>query len=134
MSGKKLKKKSKSKSAKKAQKRANGTGQRGVASGIHNAVLQRFQQNQAQLMNLQQILGCLVKTKGAQIVELVDVEGDWVLTLDEAPSAHEDGRAIKIDLTTREELEREERERIAAEAAEAEKSAPDAVENEQKVD
>jgi hypothetical protein len=96
MSGKKLKK-----------KKLNNTPKRGIATGIHNAVIARLQDVQRQLMNLQQILGCYVHQHGAIDVELVEVKGDWVLVTDEIPSQHEDGRALRISLVTRAELEAE---------------------------
>ena len=72
---------------------------KGVATGVHNALLDRLRETQRRNTMLQQLLACVVHSRGEPlIVDLVDVPGDWVLTLDEVPTIEAGRRALKVDL------------------------------------
>jgi hypothetical protein len=81
---------------------------KGVATGIHNAVLNRLQNTQKNLTVLEQLLGCYLHAHGEPIfIELVDVPGDWILVTDEAMTSISGNRVIKLSLVQRAELKKD---------------------------
>lgn len=79
--------------------------QRGVASGIHNAVVARARELNENNRRLQHILANIVQANGKPlVVDLAPIQGDWVLTMDSAPSISKDQRAIVLALVDADEL------------------------------
>ena len=86
------------------------TPKRGVAVGIHNAVLARLEELQQTNRALQKILANIVRqNKRPLVVDIAPIPGDWVLTMDNAPSMLKDQEAVVLNLISREDYEAQNR-------------------------
>lgn len=78
---------------------------KGVATGVHNAVLDQLQASRRQNANLQRLIACILREAGSPFdVSLEEVPGDWVVTLDDIPTIEKGAKKIRLALRLRSDL------------------------------